>query len=108
MVISVESKSVFDGYTSQEAVIYFGAPWCAPCKIVSPLFKRISSEYPDTPFLYVDVSKNQAIPSDMQVQSVPTIMLMRGGFLIFSLQGDVTEAKLRTNILGRLQGVQSS
>lgn len=59
---------------------YFGAEWCLPCKIVSPMIDELASEYEGKiKFAKLDVDKNKEIIKQYKVFSIPTIMIFRDG-----------------------------
>ena len=55
-------------------VILFGATWCGPCKAFKPKFQTISLENSDIVFAYCDVEETRATTTDLNIQSVPTIV----------------------------------
>jgi thioredoxin 1 len=61
-------------------VIDFYADWCAPCKIMSPLFHKVAEEYADkASFESVNVEENGALASQFQVMSIPTFVILIDG-----------------------------
>lgn len=64
---------------ASEAVVEFGASWCAPCRAFRPHFEKFSEAYPDVVCIYVDVDKDQQFVVDYEIQSVPQVMYFRNG-----------------------------
>ena len=58
-------------------VLYFGAPWCAPCKALHPQVVALCKERKVTLVEY-DVMVHAAIANEYSVQSVPMIIVMDG------------------------------
>eukprot|EP00798_Chlamydomonas_sp_ICE-L_P021929 gene21929-28975_t len=40
-------------------IVDFSASWCAPCKVIAPVYEALSDEFPDFTFLKVDVDEVQ-------------------------------------------------
>lgn len=77
-------------------LIDFWADWCGPCKQLSPILERLADEAAGAwELAKVDVDANQAISSQLQIQSIPTVFLALGGRLVPGFQGALPEAQLR-------------
>ncbi|XP_022660754.1 thioredoxin-1-like [Varroa jacobsoni] len=57
----------------------FHAKWCRPCKVIGPVFEKISSQYPDCLFLKVDIDEVEEAAEEHLVQMVPTFMAFKNG-----------------------------
>lgn len=55
-------------------IVLFGATWCGPCKTFKPKFQTVSLENPDIVFAYCDVEETRDTATDLNVQSVPTVI----------------------------------
>ena len=53
----------------------FTASWCAPCKMLAPIFKQMQEEMPDITFETVDVDENPEEAEAYSVRSVPTVFI---------------------------------
>lgn len=68
-------NSVLDALKGS-VVIDFWAPWCGPCRMVSPVLERIEKEH-DITLIKVNVDESPAIARDYGVMSIPTMVVMR-------------------------------
>ena len=59
------------------AVVDFFAPWCGPCRALSPVLDRLADEYGNRVYIYkVDVDAEQELASIFGVRSVPTLLFV--------------------------------
>ena len=77
-------------------LVDFWADWCGPCKQLSPVLERLAAEGGGSWVLAkVDVDSNQALSGQLQIQSIPTVLLALGGRLIQGFTGALPERDLR-------------
>lgn len=70
------------------------APWCAPCRLYSPIFERVSAKYPDVKFARVNTDEEPAIAEAFGVRGIPTTVIFRDGVPLFEQAGMLPEAAL--------------
>jgi thioredoxin 1 len=57
-------------------LLYFKAPWCAPCKILAPALDTILKDLPNYELELVDVEANPQMAQLFRVRSVPTLIVL--------------------------------
>lgn len=71
-----------DTVTNSETpvLVDFWATWCAPCRRIAPIVEEIASEFGDKLVVgKLDIDANQAVTAKYGVQSIPTLMIFKGG-----------------------------
>lgn len=61
-------------------VVDFWAPWCGPCRMVSPTIEKLAQKFGDKlKVVKVNVDDNQALAMKYNIMSIPTIMVFKDG-----------------------------
>ncbi len=77
-------------------LIEFSAVWCAPCKQVEPDVTALMHELEGkAKVVKIDVDKCQLLAQELQIKSVPTFMVVKGGRVVASQPGAMRRAQLR-------------
>jgi thiol-disulfide isomerase/thioredoxin len=63
-------------------VVQYGATWCGNCRIMKPKMKRLSGDYENVKFLYVDAEKFPESRKLAQVTNLPTFAAFKNGLLV--------------------------
>jgi len=61
------------------SVIDFYAPWCGPCKMLSPVIHQLSNENSDVNFVKIDIDANPMIAQYFNITSLPTVAFFKNG-----------------------------
>lgn len=80
-------------------LVDFWAPWCGPCRMVSPIIEQLSREYSGkVAFGKVNVDENQRIAASFGIQSIPTLMIFRNGKAVDVMVGALPKAQIELKL----------
>jgi putative thioredoxin len=77
-------------------VVDFWAPWCSPCKQLTPILERTASYLEDKVILAkINIDENQSIAAQMQIQSIPMVYAFFNGQVVDGFQGNISESEVK-------------
>lgn len=76
-------------------IIDFWAPWCGPCRRFAPVFEAISEKNKDIVFAKINTEEETELAANFQIRSIPTLMIIKDGDIIFSQPGALPEDVLQ-------------
>ncbi len=80
-------------------VVDFWAPWCSPCRIVSPVIEELASEYAGVvKFGKINVDDNPRISNEFGIQSIPTIVIFQNGKPVDGMVGVAPKSQIESRI----------
>ncbi len=89
-------------HASVPVVVDLWAPWCGPCRMVAPVVEELAAEFAGrVRVAKLNVDENPATASRFHVQSIPTLLVLKGGKEMERIVG----VQPKTAIVQRLQRV---
>jgi thiol-disulfide isomerase/thioredoxin len=98
-MLSEVTDGTFSHFINQSvAVLSFTSPWCAACKKIHTHLDELERSYKHISFGTIDISTNPETPAQLQVFSIPTIIVFKNNHESKRLSGTITEKDIRREI----------
>ena len=91
------AKDVLEASRTLPILVDFWAPWCGPCKQLTPLLEKVVKSYGGQVHLVkINIDENQAIAAQLRVQSVPTVYAFVDGTPLDGFTGAQSESFIKS------------
>ena len=100
MVDADESTFEIETRAQPTVVIDLWAPWCGPCRFVSPILDELAHEYAGRlKVVKVNVDDNQGLARRFDAMSIPTLVVLRDGNVVNRIVGAAPKEQMAAQIV---------
>ena len=80
-------------------MVDFWAPWCGPCRRVSPIVEELAAEYEGKiKICKCNVDENDGVPMKYSIRNIPTLLFFKNGELVDRLVGAVPKQEIEDKL----------
>ena len=96
MTIKVLNENNFDNETNTgTTLVDFYADWCGPCRMLSPILESVADSLAgEINVVKVDVDKSPALARRFNIKGIPTLLVVKDGFVVNRKTGMGTREQL--------------
>ena len=89
------NEKVIEASKSTLLLVDFWAPWCGPCKQLTPLLEKVIKKTNNKVILAkINIDDNQQIAAQLRIQSIPAVFAFKNGQPVDTFQGVIPEKKI--------------
>ncbi len=106
MATTTLDSTNFGQFVMQDGIVIVDcwAPWCGPCKMFGPVFEATAEKFPQHMFAKLNTDDEKELSQQLQIQSIPTLMIFRQGILLFRQSGAVPGPQLE-EVIGQVEAL---
>ena len=89
----------------EKVIVDFWASFCGPCRVLKPIFEKVSSENTTEVQMYtLNVEENRELASKVGIRAIPTIKSFNDGNVVDTKVGILQESQIKELVTNLLNG----
>lgn len=101
MAIDVTEKTFTEETQEGIVILDFHAPWCGPCRMLSPILEEVEQENESVKVVKVNIDDNHELAAQFKVSSIPKLVFLNEGINV----GEMTGLQSKSAIQEKLKAV---
>ena len=90
------NDQVIEASEKKLIIVDFWAPWCGPCKQLTPILEKIvKSSVDKVTLVKINIDDNQQIAAQLRIQSIPTVYAFKEKQIVNAFQGVLPEKQVQ-------------
>jgi len=87
----------------EKLIVEFWGDWCGPCRIMKPIFERVSDSNDTEVQMYtMDIDNNREFAMSLGIKSIPTVKIFNNGDIVETKVGVLQENQIKDLVKGLL------
>lgn len=98
-MLNLSENNIKEILNAKLGIILFSAPWCGPCRLLTPLIDDVAKDYEGKAVIAkVNVDDEREVASQYGIMSIPTILFFKNGQIVDKQIGLLSKKELKEKI----------